>query len=86
MFAHGYGSYEYLVLNDTTEITDSYVKEIVYTLAEEYNYSDKYRGVDYEIVDNPPEKWLEREIERLTRIIKYSSTQIEEYSKLLKEK
>lgn len=43
---------------DVTVIDDAYVRsEILPDIVEEYSYSDKYSGVDYEIVDKPP-SWV----------------------------
>ena len=38
------------------------LQEVVTDLAEKYSYSDKYRGVEYELFDVPDSAWLEDHI------------------------
>lgn len=33
-----------------------------YELCSDWNYSDKYRGIDYEVVDRAPRKFIEKSI------------------------
>lgn len=40
-----------------------------YAIHEEHNWSDKYRGINYELVDKPPDEWIKKEIEDVSRRI-----------------
>jgi hypothetical protein len=82
-FADGPDSKEYMVLDDTITLENPYLQEIIMELAEEYNYSDKYRGVDYDIINRPPDKWLEHQIDRMTNQIEYNKSMINKYKNLL---
>jgi hypothetical protein len=77
-FAHGYGNWEY---------TEEYGHDIDYlneTLQREHDWSDKYRGMDVEVIECPPKEWLEKRIERMYSILLYYSKTSEELTKLLK--
>lgn len=55
-WAHGFGSYDY------TEIPDNCSQEVLEDIVEELKspnwWSDKYRGVQYELVDKPPKEYI----------------------------
>lgn len=70
MFAHGYGEFQIMMLHDN-DMSDEDIKDTVSSLADEYNYSDKYRGIDYAVLNHPPKKWLMREIRRTADRITY---------------
>jgi hypothetical protein len=70
-FAHGKGSWSWRDLGpaSTFHVHDECISEaesIVEELAEEYNFSDKYRGLDFEIIDDQlvPLHVVESAIER----------------------
>lgn len=48
-----------------------------FELCKEHNWSDKYRGIDYELVDKPPVEWIKKEINDITRridgLVKYKT-------------
>lgn len=60
MFANGWTSWTYQL------VSPDYAKHIPEEQDREYSWSDKYRRTEYEIIENPPEKWVSREIEHVT--------------------
>lgn len=38
-------------------------------LCKENQWSDKYRGISYELVDRPEGEWITREIDKASRVI-----------------
>lgn len=84
-FAYGYDKFQYMVVADDITIDSDYLKEIISELHGEYDYSDRYRGIDYDIIDNPPIEWLEREIETYSKKIIHYNNLITIYKKLIQE-
>ena len=54
-------------------------------ITDEYSYSDKYRGIDYEIVEHPPKEWILSKIRITENSISRGLDLIKELKKLLKE-
>ena len=69
-FADGPGEEEWTYIGYTT--ADG-AKEIVLELEQEYEWSEHYRGIDYDVVAAPPTDILEKEIKRYENNIKYNS-------------
>ena len=61
------------------------IDEQLYSMNEAQGWSDKYRGADYEIIEFPPAKFLEQEVERLERVAKYQAETAKRYKKLLEK-
>lgn len=61
------------------------LKSILEELSNEYYYSDKYRGIDYEIIECPPREYLENSIKRLKGYIKSYNKTIKRHEKLIKD-
>ena len=53
-------------------------------IKQEFDWSDKYRGVEYEFVDVPPRDFLEQKISYLESDIDYANDCIKRYGELLK--
>lgn len=69
---------------DGSTIDDDYVRsEILPDIVEEFSYSDKYSGVDYEIVDRAPQWVIERHIRDLGDRVTAASTALREFTYLL---
>lgn len=81
MFAHGYDDwqlhvFDYKPCNDTLE-------EFRIALEDEYDWSDKYRGVIFkEVTTDIPEELLEKEISRTKNTIKYAKNYLEALNNL----
>lgn len=54
-------------------------------IAAEFDYYEHYRGVDYEIIDRPPNEWLQKEIDKLEAKALHCNDLAGEYRELLKE-
>lgn len=74
-FAHGYGSWEYEVIHKKNI---PYVEELIEEKAREYDYSDKYRGIDYEVVDYPTDEYILSQINNAENNIRYYTELLEE--------
>lgn len=77
-FAWGCSAPEYLHLR--SDFDDDIINEIIVDLAEEYDYSEKYRGITYEVISDPPKEWLADQIKSLQNTIDYSTYLIEQYN------
>lgn len=65
--------------------TNDDIEDVIHTVNESNEWSDKYRGAKYEVIDAPPVKWLVKEIEDLEYRSKQSANRAEYLKKLLKE-
>ena len=70
MGVNGDTEYKYLgVVDDIEEVNKDTLEDILSDLSDYYNYSDKYRGIDYELVNTASKEWLNDTIERNVRRI-----------------
>ena len=56
-WSHGYSPYQYTTFH--SEEDREYILE---DIKRNSDWSDKYRGVEWEVVDKPPQTWVESEI------------------------
>ena len=61
-FSSGRHPWEWRPLGDS--LTDETVEDVVRELASEYDHSDKYSGIDYEVLDVAPQWIIDREVRR----------------------
>jgi hypothetical protein len=64
-FSYGHGNdweIEPLYHAEDFDVFEECVQDFVESLEAEYGYSDKYRGLEYEILDNPGNEWLKEKI------------------------
>lgn len=63
-FSYGHDGWKIDILYHTEnyDIFDYCVQDYVETLESKYAYSDKYRGLEYEILDHPGDEWLRNKI------------------------
>lgn len=54
-------------------------------LSEQYNWSDKYRGFDYEPIDHPSVEYIIERLNRHKRNVVYNKEQAERFQKMLDE-
>jgi hypothetical protein len=81
-WAHGSKEWEWKDLDCSPEDAQTCAQEAVETLAEEYNWSDKYRGIDYEIVEFPPPEIVIAYIQKAERLAKYWAAKSKELAVL----
>jgi hypothetical protein len=65
-FAYGNNEIKYKYLgkvDDIDSIDKDLLEDVLSNIVDAYSYSGKYRGIDYEVIDNPPKEWLTNEIE-----------------------
>lgn len=76
-FADGPGDWEWFRINNIKDIEDtiSYLKS-------DWWLCDTYRGLDYEIQEVPPLEILNKEIETISKTIKYLSKDLEKLNLL----
>jgi len=74
--------YEDMILSDQSE-WEIFAEEEAQEKAEEYNWSDKFRGVEMEQVERPPEKWLRRQVERSERLVGYYTERASRFRDIL---
>lgn len=60
-WASGHGQEDYRLLYEDDLEDGEPTRELLDSITEENNWSDKYRGIDYDLVERPPQKWLDRE-------------------------
>jgi len=74
-WAHGHNKPEYMFIGlfeESIALTTIDVESILEEIVSEHNWSDKYRGIDYELSTNVPKEWLEKNINMNTnRIERY---------------
>jgi hypothetical protein len=64
-FASHAGGWEYRELPEGEDLAT--VEEVLSALAEQYDWSDKYRGLDWWVVDRPPRRVLMEKLDRAER-------------------
>ena len=85
-FSHGPGEVKWLELGgaDNKAVLED-AEERVLELAEEYHWSDKYRGIDYELVEMPPPAVIESHLQRAEYQVRHYQTRVLELQELLKK-
>lgn len=53
------------------------IKEWCEEKCRDYDFSEKYRGIDYEFIDKPPKTWLINSIKKHERLVKFHLNTIE---------
>ena len=79
-WAHSIYEWEYQEVLEGTDL-----QEHAFMIEEEYNWSDKYRGVDIESVEVPPQEWLANKIKYYEDYIKGLRRTINRYKDLVKQ-
>lgn len=85
-WAHSKGDWEYKLLSFSDDPwTEEELEAEVAEMTTEHEWSDKYRGIDYETILTPPREWLVVKRDRCSkRILSLIKTR-EKFNKLLKE-
>jgi hypothetical protein len=84
-FSSGLGAWQWMVVDDDATEESVRDNDTLHDLTNEYSHSDKYGGIDYEIVDKAP-RWVI--IEKLGRAVERKEAAIREhamYQKLVDE-
>lgn len=92
-FAYGYDDCEWIdvswLVEDGQGKDDLEKKHLEYfiidELKDEYDYSDKYRGVDYELFDEPPLEIIKKELGYIESSIKSKQETAKIYAEYIKE-
>jgi len=79
-WASGYDKPGYKIIHDSDPLM---VEEMVHELNDENAWSDKYRGLNYEVIDNPPKTWLIEKINSIESSIVYQNKLLIELNKLV---
>ena len=80
LWSSGKSDWEYIDIPNGWE-----VKEHFDRMAREHDWSEHFRGIEYEKVKRPPDEWLEKEIKHLTSQISHLTSQQVAYQALLKK-
>jgi hypothetical protein len=87
-YAHGPGSWVWTFVGDWTkdweERGEALIEDYLDEKTDEYNWSDKYRGIEHELVERPPDEVIAKEIERLNGTIERSHSRLVKMWGLLK--
>lgn len=59
------------------------LEDILHELSEKYDYSEHYRGIDYELAEYPPVQVIEREIQNLKEQIKSYESRIDHLKNMI---
>lgn len=92
-FSYGTHEYEWMDVSDLVEVgqtKDDLSKEYLehYVIDElkcEYDYSDKYRGIDYELFDAPPLEIIKEDLDYIQSSIKSKQETAKIYAEYIKE-
>ena len=88
-FSSGESTWDYKMLEDYMDPDSDEFEEIIGGLEEAYSWSDKYRGVEHEIIDRPPQEWLDREIKKtensILRLNKYKRELTSDLAEIVSE-
>jgi hypothetical protein len=85
-WAYGLNHWEWRFLDvNPVNINDSWVKETVAELNDQYAYSDKYRGLDYEVVEFPSVEVVEEHIKQTQKAILWRKQQLNYCRRILPE-
>ena len=92
-FAYGGDNYNWMdvswLVEDGQSKDDLEKKHLEYRvideLKDEYSYSDKYRGIDYELFDAPPLEIIKEELDYIQSSIKSKQQTAKIYAEYIKE-
>jgi len=87
-WAHGLGSWGYDCTHASNE-KDFWVwvkEEQAEELQSEYSYSDKYRGINIEVVNEPPIDWLRKRASLFRDNAKYYAEMAEKFETVVAER
>lgn len=68
--------------NKTKKDEHNFIEDM--DLCKDHNWSDKYRGIDYDLIECPPKEYLEKLIANHERSIEYKKKAIKRLKKLIK--
>jgi hypothetical protein len=64
-WAWGVNKWEYnIICFDDSLFTDADLEEVIDYIQNDNGWSDKYRGIEYELVDSVPEDWVRAKLDR----------------------
>lgn len=81
-WASGNGKWEYKLIGYEDEIDKEWIEEMIEEIHSHHNWSDKYRGIDYEIVDYPGHEWMKRHIRMAKQRIENAEKLLGNYNAL----
>lgn len=82
-FAHGPSSWEWKDIGSCEGLTDDeFAQHQCSELSETYNYSERYRGIDYELFPEPPLAVAEEALEIEQAKLRYTESRINELDAL----
>lgn len=86
-FASGFGknNWEYRDIRLGSMSWDEWRDEEARELMSEYSFTDRYRGVDIEVVDAPPKAWVAEQLDQARRSIIYFTERAAWLEAMLKE-
>ena len=91
-WSYGYNKWEYIPLfeNEMTEKKEDFVKYLVVNENNQHSFSDKYRGVEYMIIDSNdvPDEAIQKKLNSLENNLYYTLLEIKglkENIKILKK-
>jgi hypothetical protein len=84
-FSSGRGAWQWMIVDG--EATEESVREdgILSDLTDEYSHSDKYGGIDYEIVDKAPKRVIIEQLGRAVERRESAQREVLMYQKLLQD-
>ena len=81
-WAWGHSEWNCKLLAFRDDDIKSITEEAVENLNDENSWSDKYRGLDYEVVDYPGNDWMKNELDRCKTSIKFMEEKLGIYTAL----
>ena len=81
-WASGHETWEYKLLTYTDEVDEDVLEEQIDTMENENSWSDKYRGIKYEIVDYPGHEWMKKSIRQCKYTLKSANKRLGEFNAL----
>lgn len=85
-FAYGGRMDECSMLPEEYKNDKELFEEWLESKAEEYSWSDKYRGIDYEWIDFPDDDWIKKQINRHKSSISSAEKLINSLKDIMREK
>ena len=81
-WAWGDNEWNYILLHERYITSDDEFEDLIQNISKENNWSDKYRGVEHEVVDYPGNDWMKNELERCKTSIKFMEEKLGLYTAL----